>query len=168
MTKRTVISDYVNSLLLAEIINRCPLCGRFEGTIDTFTNHHINHDSSASEYWNLIRICKICHGDLTKHRQDGHRERKVRQIKKDLFRRLVGDASYQVLIMANKYGITGTLPALGISLLRLELVTVKYSNPFSVGSAKHPTITDFEITPKGRAFMEQLKIETDAPDLPLR
>ena len=167
MKKRRVISDYVNSFLLAETVNRCPLCGRFEGTVDTFTNHHINHDSSVSEYWNLIRICRTCHGDLTKNRQDGKRERKVRQIKKDLFRRLVGDGSYQVLIMANKYGITGTLPSLGMSLLQLELVTIKYSNPLSVGSAKHPTITDFEITPKGREFIDQLKIETDLPDLPL-
>ena len=69
--------------------------------------------------------------------------------------------------MANKYGITGTLPSLGMSLLQLELVTIKYSNPLSVGSAKHPTITDFEITPKGREFIDQLKIETDLPDLPL-
>ena len=105
--------------------------------------------------------------DLTKNRQEGRRERKVRQIKKDLFRRLIGDASYQVLIMANKYGITGTLPSLGMSLLHLGLVTIKYSNPLSVGSAKHPTITDFEITPKGREFIERIKIETDLPDLPV-
>ncbi|MEK7657536.1 MAG: hypothetical protein AAB412_07240 [Elusimicrobiota bacterium] len=91
----------------------------------------------------------------------------MRQIKKDLFRRLVGDASYQTLIMANKFGITGTLPSLGMSLLKLGLVAVKNNNPLSVGNCKHPTITDFEITIDGKEFIRELRIETDVPDLPM-
>lgn len=165
MGRRKGISDYVNSLLLAETINRCPLCGRFEGTTDKFDSHHINHDPSVSKYWNLIRLCRPCHDDLTKFRQDGARERRVRQVKKDLFRHLVGDASFQVLIMANEYGVTSTLPSLAMSLLRLELVRVKRSNPMTVGVAKHSTIVDVEIVDAGREIIEQLKIETNVPKL---
>ena len=166
MGNRNVISDYVNSLLSAETVNRCPLCGQFEGTTDQFDNHHINHDSSVSKYWNLIRLCRSCHEELTKYRQDGTRERRVRQVKKDLFRHLIGDSSYQVLIMANGYGITSTLPSLAISLLRLEFVKVKNSNPMTVGTAKHSTIVDLEITDAGREIIQQLNIETNVPKLP--
>lgn len=165
MTKRNTISDYVRSLLKSETVNRCPLCGSFEGTTEEFDNHHINHDSSVSEYWNLIRLCRACHDDLTKYKQDGTRERRVRQVKKDLFRSFVGDASYQALIMANAYGTTSTLPSLGMSLLRLELVCVKNRNPLTVGVAPHPTITDFEITDNGRELIKQLNIETDIPKI---
>ena len=70
--------------------------------------------------------------------------------------------------LADMLSLSQSAKYLGMSLLRLELVTIKYSNPSSIGSAKHPTITDFEITPKGREFIEQLKIETDVPDLPSR
>ena len=166
MGKRNAISDYVNSLLRAETVNRCPLCGQFEGTTDKFDNHHINHDPSVSEYWNLIRLCRPCHEELTKFRQDGTRERRVRQVKKDLFRHLVGDASFQVLIMANGYGVSSTLPSLAMSLLRLDLVRVKHSNPMTVGTAKHSTIVDLEITDAGREIIRQLNIETDVPKLP--
>ena len=163
MGNRSVISDYVNSLLKAESVNRCPLCGQFEGTTEKFDSHHINHDSSVSEYWNLIRLCRSCHEQLTKYRQDGIRERRVRQVKKDLFRHLIGDSSYQVLVMANAYGITSTLPSLGMSLLRLGFVKVKHSNPMTVGTAKHSTIVDLEITDAGREIIRQLNIETDVP-----
>ena len=165
MPKRAVISDYVTSLLRAETVNTCPLCVRFEGTTDQFDHHHTNLDPSVSEYWNLIRLCRACHDDLTKFREDGTRERRVRQIKKDLFRRLVGDASYQVLVMANALGTTSTLPALGISLIRLEFVRVKNSNPLTVGTAKHATIVDLEITDAGREIVRQLNIETVIPKM---
>jgi len=165
MGNRSAISDYVNSLLMAETVNRCPLCGQFEGTTEKFDNHHINHDHFVSEYWNLIRLCRACHDELTKYRQDGTRERRVRQVKKDLFRHLIGDSSYQVLIMANGYGVTSTLPSLAISLLRLGFVEVKHSNPMTVGTAKHSTIIDLGITDAGREIIRQLNIETDVPKL---
>jgi 5-methylcytosine-specific restriction endonuclease McrA len=67
-TVRKPISDLVRSQLQAEVVNRCPLCGIFEKTGQEFTNHHINHDPSQSEYWNLIRICQSCHDDLSDHK----------------------------------------------------------------------------------------------------
>lgn len=165
MTNRSVISDYVSSLLKAESVNRCPLCGQFEGTTEKFDNHHINHDPTVSEYWNLIRLCRSCHDELTKFRQDGTRERRVRQVKKDLFRHLIGDSSYQVLVMANVHGVTSTLPSLAMSLLRLGFVKLKHTNPLTVGTAKHSTIVDVEITVAGREIIKQLNIETDVPKL---
>ena len=150
---------------MSEIVNRCPICGKFEGTTDKFTNHHINFDSSVSEYWNLIRICWECHEITNKHKEDGNRLRKIKQIKKDLFRRFIGDASYQVLLMANHYGVTSTLPCIAMSLLKLELVRVNFNNPFTAGGAKHPTITDYEITQKGKEFIKQLNINETVPDI---
>ena len=167
MEKRKVISDYIESLLKAEIINRCPLCGKFEGTLDKFTNHHINFDRSISEYWNLIRICWKCHENINNHKEDGKRLRKIKQIKKDLFRRFIGDASYQVLLMANHYKATSTLPCLAMSLLKLELVQITLKNPLHVGSANHPTITDFAITPKGIEFIKHLNINELVTDIPI-
>lgn len=164
MSKRQTISDYVESLLKAEIVNRCPLCGSFEETTDRFTNHHINWDPSISSYWNLIRICTRCHDKINTQKQDGNKLRKIKQVKKDLFRRLVGDASYQVLLMANKHTITSTLPCLAVTLLNLGLVEVAHSNPMTVGTANHATIMDFRITSYGKEFVEQLNI-TDAVPL---
>lgn len=167
MGKRKVISDYIESLLKAEIVNRCPLCGKFEGTKEKFTNHHINFDNSVSEYWNLIRICLDCHEDTDKHKHDGKRLRRIKQIKKALFRRFIGDASYQVLLMANYYKITSTLPCLAMSLLKLDLVQVNFNNPLTVGGANHPTITDFTITSKGKEFIEKLNINEKIIDISL-
>lgn len=126
----------------------------------------IYYDSSVSEYWNVIRICKKCHDDINNHKGDGKRLRKIKQIKKDLFRKLIGDASYQVLLMANYYKETSTLPCLAMSLLKLELVKISSNNPLHVGGASHPTITDFAITPKGKEFIEQLNINETVIDIP--
>lgn len=41
MNRRKEISDYIVSMLKAEVVNRCPFCGIFEGTVEKFTNHHI-------------------------------------------------------------------------------------------------------------------------------
>jgi hypothetical protein len=166
MSKRKTISDYTESLLKSEITNRCPLCGKFEGTTEKFTNHHIDFDNSISEYWNLIRICWDCHEDINKNKEDGKRLRKIKQVKKDLFRRLIGDASYQVLLMANHYKVTSTIPCLAMSLLNLELIEIKKSNPMHVGSADHPTITDFSITTKGREFIQHININEKITDIP--
>ena len=157
--KRSTISDHIESVLKAEIINRCPVCGKFEGTLDKFTNHHINHDPSISEYWNLIRICKKCHEDINKHKDDAKRDRKIKQIKKDLFRNLIGPASYEVLLLAYEYNKTSSLPCLASSLLKLGLVAIAQKNPYTVGTAKHPTISIYKITKKGRKLVERLALQ---------
>lgn len=167
MNRRKTISDYIESLLKSEITNRCPLCGVFEGTTDKFTNHHINFDNSISEYWNLIRICWDCHENINKHKEDGKRLRKIKQVKKNLFRGFIGDSSYQVLLMANQYNITSTLPCLAMSLLKLELIKINMSNPMHIGSADHPTITDVSITDKGREFIQQMNINEKVIDIPI-
>lgn len=48
--KRATVPDLINSMLQVEIGNRCPLCGVFERAGKEFTNHHINNDSSISEF----------------------------------------------------------------------------------------------------------------------
>ncbi len=159
MKKRQAISDYIESLLKAEILNRFPLCGKFEVTEKPFTNHHINNDSSISEYYNLIRICNLCHDDITEHKADSKRTRKVKQVKKDLFRNLIGSASYEVLLLAYQHDITSTLPCLASTLLKLNLVSVKQENPFKVGLAYHPTITDYAISSRGKKLVTDLSLK---------
>lgn len=53
-----------------------------------------------------------------------------------------------------------------MSLLNLELIQINMKNPLHVGSANHPTITDFSITTKGREFIEQLNIREKVTDIP--
>jgi len=161
--KRRVVSSYTESLLKAEIVNRCPVCGSFEETRAPFTNHHIDGDPAVSDYWNLIRICWSCHERINKQAEDGTKLRKIRQLKKDLFRRLVGDASYQVLLMANKHTVTSTIPCLAITLLKLGLVDVASANPMTIGTANHPTIMDFRITDQGKTFIGQLGMSEEIP-----
>lgn len=163
MKNRKVVSSYTQSLLKAEIVNRCPLCGAFEETPNAFTNHHIDSDASVSEYWNLIRICWPCHERINEEAEDGTKQRKIKQLKKDLFRKLVGDASYQVLLMAKKHTVTSTLPCLAITLLKLSLVCVESSNPMTIGTAPHATIVDLRITKQGREFVEQLGMSEEIP-----
>lgn len=155
---RSVISDYVSSLLLEEVTNRCPLCGRFEGTLDRFTNHHINHDPLVSEYWNLIRICRPCHTKIEKHKHDGRRDRKLWQVKRLLFRNLVGAAAYDVLMMAHQYEITSTLPSLARTLLKMKLVSLEQANSMKVGVGNHPTISAFRITQRGKELIKKLNL----------
>ena len=156
MGSRTTISDYINSLLQAEIVNRCPLCGEFEKTNKPFNNHHINHDPSISEYWNLIKICTTCHNNINDAKDDGKRDRKIRQVKKDLFRHLIGTASYEVLLLANQNKITSSMPCLGAPLIKMELLAVTQENAFTAGKASHPTISDYKITEKGKELIKQL------------
>lgn len=160
MGVRKVISDYVGSLLKAEICNCCPMCGVFEKTGNNFTNHHINNDSCVSEYWNLIRICKECHDEINKG-QDGVRDKKIRQIKKDLFRRLIGSASLEVLLLADSQldGVTSTLPCLAIPLLKLDLISVEQENSIHVGVATHPTIGDYKIRERGKELVRELNLK---------
>lgn len=159
MGKRKAVSDYIRSSLMMEINNRCPLCGKFEGTKEEFTDHHINHDPLMSEYWNLIRICQRCHDQINNSKQDGKRDRKIRQVKKHLFRGLIGPASHEVLLLAYKYKITSTLPCLANSLLKLELISVVQQNSITVGIAEHPTIGDYKITDEGKNLVEQLGLQ---------
>lgn len=157
MPERKEISDYIKSLLAAEICNRCPICGDFEKTVDTFTSHHINHDNSISEYWNLIRICEQCHKEINS-RQDGKRDRKIKQIKKYLFRSLIGTASYEVLLLAKRFKVTSTLPCLAASLLKLDFISIVQGNSMTVGVANHPTIGAYALTKRGKEIIEQLEL----------
>jgi len=158
MPTRKPISDYIESLLLAEICNRCPVCGFFEKTTENFTNHHINHDSTISEYWNLIRICKTCHEEINKNKEDGIRDRKIKQIKKDLFRKLVGTASYEVLLLANGSRTTTSLPCLANPLIKLSLIKETGSGIHCCRSS-HPTIMGYKITEKGKELIQKLNLK---------
>ena len=66
--------------------------------------------------------------------------------------------------MAKEYNITSTLPCLGITLIKLELVTKLSKSPMNVGTAKHFTIIDLKITDKGNSFIEQLNISENIPN----
>ncbi len=164
MKKRSTISDYVCSLLSAEIVNRCPMCGEFEQTLKSFTNHHINGDPSVSDYWNLIRLYEKCHG-LEEQKADGKLLRKVKQRKKDLFRRLIGDAAYQTLLLARDYATTSTLPSLCTTLINMDLIDIVNGKILNYGETGHGTIVTIKLTGRGREFIEKLSIEDPLPDL---
>lgn len=66
-------------------------------------------------------------------------------------------------MIANKLDITSTLPCLGITLLKMGLVQIAKDNSIHVGIAKHATIMDFQITLKGKDFVEKLNIAEDIP-----
>jgi len=156
--QRETISSYVCSLLKEEICNVCPLCGEIEGGVDRFQNHHINHDSSVSEYWNLIRICEECHEENEKNKNDGNRDRKLKQMKRDLFRRRIGPTAYDLLSMARKYKITSTLNSIAEPIRELGYVSIVKQNAIKVGSASHPTICDCQLTPEGEVLVRELNI----------
>ena len=158
MNKRATISDYIESVLKTEICNRCPLCGLFEGTADTFENHHIDHDNSNSEYWNLIMICNKCHKIIETNKDDAKRDRKIKQIKMALFRNYIGPAALEVLLLANKHGTTSSLPSLANSLIRFGLVEIAKENVFTAGTAKHYTLSDYKITPKGKELIDKFSL----------
>ena len=155
---RKVIPDRVVSLLKAEICNVCPLCGKFEGDTDRFENHHINHDPTISEYWNLIRICKECHKKSDENKNDGRRDRRLMQIKRSLFRQLIGSAGYDLLSMAKKYKVTSALYGIAEPLRVLGYIGFVRENAMKVGGAGHPTICDCALTPEGEDLVEKLKI----------
>ena len=159
MNQRENISDFIKSLLISEIVNRCPMCGVFEGTRETFTNHHIDHNSSNSYYWNLIRICKVCHKDINTNKGDGKRDRKLKLIKRDLFRRYVGPASLEVLLLAYKHDVTSSLPCLANPLIRLNLIRIELENTFTTGTAKHFTLSDYKITKEGKELVDKLRLQ---------
>jgi hypothetical protein len=158
MTKQMPVSDLVESLLKMEIINRCPLGGEFETSDTRFTNHHINHNRNISDYWNMIRICEACHDKLTKHKEDKSTEKRVYEIKRDLFRNFIGSASYEVLLMAYKYEITSSLLALANPLIRLGYLEIFQENICSFGNIRHWTFNDYRITPAGEKIVEKLKL----------
>jgi len=135
------------------------MCGKFEKTGEQFTNHHINHIKSDSHYWNLIRLCKGCHEDITKNKGDCGRDRKIKQIKKDLFRRLIGSASLEVLLLASKHKSTTTLPCLANILQKMDLIDVSNENVFSVGNAGHSTIAEYRINKSGVELLQRLNIK---------
>ena len=160
MGKRKEISDHINSMLVREVGNRCPLCGNFERTGNELTNHHINHDSSCSVYWNLIRICQICHADLTKHRNDGIRERRIRLVKRKLFRDYYGPEACKALVLAYDNKKVTATPITALELLQEEYVRISKKNVFTVGAATNiSTFDTYEITAGGKEIVEQLGLQ---------
>jgi len=156
---RKPISDYIYSFLSREVSNICPLCGRFEKTNEEFTNHHINHDPSISEYWNLIRVCQNCHDDLNKHRADGIREKRVKLVKLRLFRDYFGAEAYKVLKIAVRDGHVTTTPITAWELRWCGYLEMEHENVLTVGPATDiSTFDTYRITDQGRELVEKLGI----------
>ncbi len=159
MTGRAPISDRTKSMLQREVVNSCPLCGNFERTGEEFTNHHINHDSSISDYWNLIRICQTCHDDLTANRNDGIRERKVKQVKRNLFRVYYGPEAYKTLIIAYENKKVTATPINALELIRDDYLKMHKKNVMTIGPATNiSTFDTYEITANGKMIVEMLKM----------
>jgi len=157
--KRKPISDYVNSLLLKEVSNICPLCGRFERTNEEFTNHHINHDSSISEYWNLIRICRECHDDLTEFKTDGIREKRVKLVKLRLFRDYFGAEAYKTLKIAVRDDRVTATPINAWELEWCGYLKIERENILTIGPATNiSTFNTYKITPLGHELVQKLGI----------
>ncbi|PIR21048.1 MAG: hypothetical protein COV45_02650 [Deltaproteobacteria bacterium CG11_big_fil_rev_8_21_14_0_20_47_16] len=159
MVTRSAISDHVNSMLQREIGNICPLCGTFEKTGNDFTNHHINHDPSVSEYWNLIKICENCHADLTKHKADGVRLRRIKLVKKKLFRDHFGPEAYKTLKLAYENKLVTATPINAIELVEDGYLIIHTKNVLTAGPATNiSTFDTYSITDIGRDIVEKLSI----------
>lgn len=162
MTTRKPISDLVNSMLQVEVGNRCPLCGVFERTGKEFTDHHIDHDSSHSEYWNLIRICRNCHDDLTKYKTDGVRLKRVKLVKRKLFRDYFGPEAYKALLLAYEHKLVTATPINALELVRRGYLQMHAENVLTVGPATNiSTFDTYRITPEGREIVEKLGLAGD-------
>ncbi len=157
--KRTTISDNVKSFLQEEVANCCPLCGKFERTGAEMTNHHINHDPSISEYWNLIRVCKRCHKDLTKYRNDGERECRVKRVKRHLFRNYFGPEACNAIVLAATKGKITCSPVTALMIARRGYLRMFEENVFTVGPATNITSLDtYEITNEGKDIVDKLRL----------
>lgn len=157
---RTPISDRVNSMLQVEITNRCPLCGAFERTGSELTNHHINHDSSVSEFWNLIRICQKCHDDLTHNKTDGTRLKRVQLVKRRLFRDYFGAEAYRALELAYQHGKVTATPITALDLVRRGYLKMYAENILTVGPATNiSTFDTYQITDEGKDVVMKLGID---------
>jgi len=160
MSKRSPISDRTKSMLQKEVVNRCPLCGNFERTGEELTNHHINHDPSQSFYWNLIRICETCHDDLTEHRHDGKRERRVKLIKRSVFRNYYGPEAYKALILAYENTEVTATPITALELVDDGYLSMSYQNVLTVGPATNVSTFDtYKITTDGKDIVEKFGIQ---------
>ncbi len=140
------------------------MCGNFEKTGKEFTNHHINHDPSISDYWNLIRLCQSCHDDLTNHRNDGTRERRVKQVKQKLFRDYYGPEAFKALILAyeNKKVTATPINALELVADEYQYLKIYKKNVLTVGPATDiSTFDTYEITAAGKEIVEKLGLKAD-------
>lgn len=159
---RKAIGDGIGSMLQEEVVCICPLgisktCERFEGLTKPFTNHHINGDNSVSEYWNLIRVCEPCQIEIhEKLRNNGATQKQIRLKKKNLALQYFGPIAINVLRLAYKYQTTSAMPAMTLKLLEKGYLEISNENISTVGAAKHATLQDYDITPKGRELIERL------------
>jgi hypothetical protein len=166
--RRRPIGDGIRGMLMEEIVYVCPLglsywCERLEKVETPFTIHHIDGDSSNSEYWNLIRICGTCHEAENGRHQDGDLQRTIRLRKRNLAMQYFGPLSVNVLQLAHMYGVTSAMPAMAMKLLERGYVEITNDNTITVGAAKHVTFQDYRLTPAGRELVEKL---FRPPDLP--
>ncbi len=153
--QRKPVPDSVESLLREEVSNRCPLCGDFEKTGEDLTNHHINHDSSLSEYWNLIRICTTCHKEHTKYKTDGVRERRVGLVKRKLFRDHFDPAAVSGMKVAYDKGSVTAMPLLVRELCERGFMVMQQENVFTVGPATNTSTLDvYALTLEGKLVFE--------------
>jgi hypothetical protein len=159
---RQAIGDDVGSMLQEEVVYVCPLgiskeCEKFEGIRKPFTDHHINGDPSVSEYWNLIRLCELCHKEIHDVlKNNGTTERQVKLKKKNLALLYFGPVAVNVLRLAYKYGSTSAMPAMAMKLLEKDYLKVVNPNTMTVGTATHFTFQDYGITPRGKDLIENL------------
>ena len=144
-------------MLQSEVANCCPLCGNFEKTGQELTNHHINHDPSISEYWNLIRICQTCHDDLSDNRNDGVRERRVKLVKRKLFRDYFGPEAFKTLLLAYDNNEVTVTPINALELMAHDYLTISQKNVLTVGRATNiSTFDTYRITNDGKVIVESL------------
>lgn len=159
MRDRKPISDWVASLLKDEISGRCPKCGKYEGDSEAFTDHHINGKSSISEYWNLIRLCPVCHQKCEDHKGDAKYVREIKRLKARLFRNFLGHTTYDLLLRTFEKGSVTTFPFLTRTLIDLGLGRITQENPMSIGSAQdRPTFSVYSLTLQGRKWATELNL----------
>lgn len=155
--RRQPVSDRVNSLLVEEVSNICPICGQFEKTGKKFTNHHINHDPGISEYWNLIKICQSCHNDFEKNKNDGGRDRRIHLVKRRLFRDYFGPIAVNAMKVAKQEGTVTAMPYTVHDLCQRNFMSSEQQNVFSVGPSTLSSAFDvFVLTNEGDDILREI------------
>src|SRR3989344_1981243 len=107
---------------------------------------------------NLILLCEPCHKKCEKNRGDQKYEKKIKRLKKNIFRHFIGPTSYDVLLHTIEKRSVLTFPYADRTLLQLNLVELMQENPMSVGMGAKPSFSVYSITDQGKTWARELDL----------
>jgi hypothetical protein len=101
-----------------------------------------------------------CHDDLTEHRNDGTRERRVKLVKRKLFRDYYGPEAYKALLIAYDNKKVTATPINALELVEDKYLKMSKKNVMTIGGATNlSTFDTYEITPAGIEIVEKLGLQ---------